>query len=104
MSDFVWLQDVRSEELAGRHRAALDVLFDSVDDLLVQNAFGEVDRLLASVDPSEWSTRLLVGFLSITLRAKDKLANRPAFVRSVRSVLEHREPPYRVTSLLSGLE
>lgn len=81
---------------------ALDVIFDTIDDALLDGKFKECNQALASININEWSTDLLGGILSITLAASHKLPERVAFFRKVRNAIIKRgelEP-----GLLDGLE
>lgn len=82
--------------------SGLDAIFDAVDTALLAGRFRECNRALASVNVDEWPTDLLVGLLSITLAASDKLSARAAFFERARRALKERGED--TADLLVGLE
>jgi hypothetical protein len=83
--------------------AAIDLLFEVVDDWFLARQFEQCDRFLADLDITRLDTNLLVGVLSITYAAKDKLQERAALVPQVRARLEQLAPG-RADRLMEGLE
>jgi hypothetical protein len=81
----------------------LDILFANIDDLLLANSYENVNDILLCIDIEGFSTDITIGFLSITLQAKDKLPARKLFYSKVKGWLEMNEPG-RVYKLLEGLE
>lgn len=96
------LDRVRELDGGGETDRALDLLFDTVDDLLLAGRFGECDAILRSADAGEWSATLLVGLLTVTLPARGRLAERAPFVERTRAELAGRGRDTK--ALLSGLE
>lgn len=82
---------------------ALDTLYDEVDDALLKGQFAIVDEVLDAIDPQEIPTLHLLGFLTITNLARNRLKARSSLVTRVRAHLEVLEAD-RVKSLLAGLE
>ncbi len=71
---------------------ALDLIYDSVDQLLRSNQFPELDAVIAGVAVDECSTDLLLGLLTATLPARSKLPARKDFFRAIdRSLKTRRE-------------
>jgi hypothetical protein len=97
-----WLGDVYSLVARDRFDAAIDILFRNVDALLLAGQFDRCDDLLRAIDLKRLDTNLLVGALSITLSAADKLPGRAHFVERVARHLESVAPG-RVERLLVGL-
>jgi hypothetical protein len=97
-----WLDDVYS--LVGRHEidTALDVVFTRFDDLLSAGDWDGCDSVLRAIDIQRLDTHLLVGVLSATLPAKDKLTARDKLVERTERRLRTVEPD-RVGRLLVGL-
>lgn len=85
--------------------AAIDQLYSTIDALLRAGKFAAVDEmlLLATLDADQLSVTLLLGYLSITLAARDELTERSPLAVRIRARLE-REEPERVATLLAGIE
>lgn len=81
----------------------IDELYRRIDNKLLSGDFLGIDNEIALIDVEHTSTIMLIGWLSITLAAKEKLTKRNLFVNSVRQKLEKTDPK-RVDALLSGLE
>lgn len=82
---------------------ATDLLFEKIDDLLLEGKFEEVDEHLLKFRLEELSIELLIGILSITWQAKELLKNRQAVFNKIREIIEIKEPS-RIKELLSGLK
>jgi hypothetical protein len=100
--DLTWLGDVYSLVARNRFDAAIDILFRNVDELLLTGQFNRCNDLLRAIDLGRLDTNLLVGTLSITVSAADKLPGRAHFVERVAKRLESMAPG-RVERLLVGL-
>ena len=87
----------------GRTARALDVLFDHIDDMLCDGEFQRCDEVIQHIDLERLNTSLLVGVLSITLAAREKLNHRRQVVEAIRKRLEILAPG-RVEPLMQGLE
>jgi hypothetical protein len=86
----------------GHTDAALDIVFDQIDEMLLASEFSRVDRLLAEIAPENLSVDLLLGLLTVTLPAKSQLSNRKSFFERVDQSLRDRgEARY---GLLVGLD
>jgi len=86
---------------AGKDDAAIDSIFDYVDDLLCEGSFDAVDDALRRIELDRLSTAAMIGFLSITLAARPKLPYRSALCQAIRDKLA--DDP-QVDELLNGLE
>ena len=82
--------------------AALDLLYDSVDEMLRSGKYSEIDSLLRDTIVDECSTDILLGLLTATLPARSKLPYRREFFDDSDRVLKHR-PEYE-KDLLTGLD
>lgn len=89
-------------EQRGQFDAALDVVYDAIDDLLCRGQFAIVDAVLAKLDPSACSVDILVALLTATAPAGAKLAGRKQFFQRVSQVLRARNECQ--PGLLDGLE
>lgn len=83
---------------------SLDYLFQHIDALYRIQDFQEVDRILYMIDLSKISITIMIGLLSITLLAHNKLALRQLVFEKVKDIISKTESPERVERLLSGLE
>jgi Arc/MetJ-type ribon-helix-helix transcriptional regulator len=94
----------RANELdrRGRTDAALDLLYDSVDATIRQGRFADLDALLVGLCPADHSVDLLLGILTATLPARERLQSRRGFYRDVESTLASRGELDE--GLLAGLE
>jgi hypothetical protein len=88
-------------DMLKKHNSALDVIYDYIDDLLLEGAYNKIDEVLETVAVKDWSNVLLVGFLTITLAAKLKLKNREKLFFRIKEVLSARTERYE--SILKGL-
>lgn len=79
----------------------IEYLYDRVDDALTVHDFKSVDDMLLDVKPELFSTVMLIGFLTITNRAKQKLSNRHELYRKIYDELTRRHPD-RVDRLMQG--
>ena len=96
------LEQSRSLEQAGRTDAALDLLYEHIDETLLAGEFDRVDGLLEAVDPAKESVSVLVTILTATLPARKRLAKRKGFFIAVERAL--RESGCLESGLLTGLE
>jgi len=97
-----FLDCARRLDQHGQTDAALDIIFDQIDEMLLAGEFEPVDQLLMEIMPSDYSVELLLGLLTVTLPAKNRLCNRVAFFERVRqSLQEHGETD---EGLLVGLD
>jgi hypothetical protein len=100
LDKFLW--PVTRLERLGRIDAALDILYDRVDDLLKARDFSTVDELLRQADVSSFSVDVLLGLLTATLPGRSKLPARSKFFRDVEVCIKERgEWEF---GLLAGLE
>jgi hypothetical protein len=97
-----FIRRARRLDAQGRTDAALDLIYDSVDELLRSNQFPEIDAIVARVAVEDCSTDILLGLLTATLPARTKLLLRKHFFWAVDRNLKTR-PEYE-GGLLAGLE
>lgn len=86
----------------GNVDAALDLLYDRVDELLCGGNFEEIDRMLREASPTVMPTELAIGVLTASLPARGRLRFRGVFFDKVEQLLEQRGE--RDARLLRGLE
>lgn len=78
----------------------LDIIFNGIDDKLLQGDFSGVDLILSQVRIKDFPPVLLCGFLSITFAAKHKLKYRE---RLAKDCLADPRTIDRADSLYGGL-
>ena len=81
----------------------LDDLYDRIDDYFRGNLFDKANEELKTVDIKNTDITGLIGYLSITLAAHEKLSYRTIFQQEVRKELVRRKEQ-RIEDLLRGLE
>ncbi|MCR4318523.1 MAG: hypothetical protein NUW37_19445 [Planctomycetes bacterium] len=86
----------------GRTGAALDLIYDQVDEMMLAGRFDELDSLLNSSNLENLSTSLLLGLLTASLPGRGRLTARKNLFERASSILEHRGE--MKPGLLSGLE
>lgn len=97
-----WLSEALELEAAGRSEEALDIIFGTFDDWLLDGNFAQCSTFLNTVSVDKLETSHLLTILTATLPARKKLPDRSSFFRRVRITLEQRGED--AESLLSGLE
>jgi hypothetical protein len=97
-----FLKPVITLEKHGHLDAALDVLYDRVDDLLKTKQFTVVDNLLSQASVGSFSVDVLLGLLTATLPARSKLQARAKFFAEVEASIKTRGE--WENGLLAGLE
>lgn len=85
----------------GSTDAALDLLYDSIDELMRTGRHSTINSIFCEISPTNLSLDLLLGILTATLPARSRLPARAKFLEAVREELrrrgEHEE------TLLTGL-
>lgn len=100
--ELAWLEGIYSLVAAGEPDAAIDILFEHIDDMLLAGDFIDCDAALRAIDLKRFDTNLLIALLSITLSAADKLPERSRLVTKIENRLA-QSAPERAKRLLSGL-
>ncbi len=86
----------------GQTDAALDIVFDQIDEMLLAGNFSQVNRLLVDIAPEDYSVELLLGILTSTLPAKNQLPDRAEFYTRTAQTLQSRGELQE--GLLAGLD
>jgi hypothetical protein len=102
MSSTPLLEEIYAQVETGDRRGALARVFDEIDACLLRGDVAAVDQILREVDPARLDTTIALGFLGITLSAKERLHARAALVARVDARLQRTEPE-RTARLLEGL-
>lgn len=63
----------------------LDIIFEYIDDLLIEHDFAKVDELLLLRD---LTAEVAIGILTVTLPAKEFLKNRQNFLEYVKTITD----------------
>jgi len=87
-----WVEKIYSLVEQGKSYKAINILFKEIDDLLCEGEFETCNESLKTFDLERLDTSLLVGLLSITFPASDKLSYRPEMVEKIRTRLENLAP------------
>jgi hypothetical protein len=95
----------RAQQLAdsGSVDAALDLLYEHFDELLLAGNFSEVSALLGEFEPATHSTPVLLTILTVTFPARSKLSRSriDVFTKIERTLRARGEA---ADELLAGLE
>jgi len=97
---------VRLESMSRSRKldAALDFVFDFVDELLLAGRFREVNRFLRGVPVEKLDPAILVGFLTITGPARMTLDAWPELIVRIKAQLRESMPPEELARVMVGLE
>ena len=101
-ADQEFLASLRAQDTEG-YRVAIRALFGNVDARLRAGQFSETDALLNGVSVSRLHPVVALGFLTITLAAKDKLTHRAALGERVRELFLLRKSEAETKEDLKGL-
>ena len=101
------LTNIKSLDQRGDHQQALDLLYEEVlprrqraSDLDLQ----EIETMLAEINPADFSSTLLCGFLVITAPGKNRFPSRAKLLERTKTHLITTRPENAVQELLRGLE
>ncbi|MEZ4406147.1 MAG: hypothetical protein R3A52_06710 [Polyangiales bacterium] len=96
------LESVYAKVSDGASRAALTEIYDALDERLLDGELDAAGWILDAVEVSRLDVTTALGFLSVTLAARDRLPARRDLVDRVAEWLRAKDPA-RVASLLEGL-
>jgi len=82
----------------------LDYIFNTFDDLLIDEQFDLVNRFLENIDINEFEVNGLVGILVITSAWKDELRLRISFYHQVYELVNSMYLSEEANQILDGLE
>lgn len=88
----------------GKTDAALDLLYDTLDDLLLDHQYAECEKYLRETDPERLPDAVLVGLLTITFAARRFLRERAYAYLRIAKKLARTMSPEQVAATLRGLE
>jgi Arc/MetJ-type ribon-helix-helix transcriptional regulator len=83
---------LRANELAraGERSRAMDMLYDKIDELMRSGQLERLDDLLKGVREEELSADVLLGLLTATLPARNRLPSRAKVLRETERILRAR--------------
>ncbi len=87
---------------AGHRNAAMDLLYDRIDEMMRMNQFDRLDAVLGEALVDDLSIDVLLGTLTATLPARRRLRSRPDFLNRTALVLRARGEYEE--GLLTGLD
>lgn len=87
----------------GAEEALLDFIYDRLDNLLLAGDFDTCDAILTEVNVARLDSVGMIGFLTITLPARQRLDAREGLVTRIRDALLQKRPGHEVDGLLQGL-
>ncbi len=82
---------------------AIDLLFEKIDDLLIDHKLAEVNSILNIIDLNKLNKNLFIGLLVITNIAKSYLPNRKSLIEKIKVILKKDENEESINKLLGGL-
>ncbi len=94
---------IKSLDELSHTNLALDTLYDEFDTQLLAGNFAYCDSMLARVAVEDFSPTLHVGFLTISVMAKEQLTERADYYNRVATHFETLFDSERCVRLLQGL-
>jgi hypothetical protein len=89
-----WLKKAIEEDAKGDFDVALDIIYDEMDDAFCEGRFDEIDSFLKELDDvTDLSVDILMGLLTTSKWAEDKLPSRKEFAKKAVIVLKSK-PDY----------
>jgi len=101
--DRIYLLQIAQQANSGKHRRALDKLYDLIDRMIEEDELDRCNNVFSLVTPQELGIQISTGLLTISARHNDVLPGRAKFFLATREWLQDIEP-LRAERLLSGLE
>lgn len=97
-----WTEVYAAVGSTSRTDHTIDVLFNTIDDMLIDGEFDSCDAGLETLDLERLDTNLLIAALSITKSAAPILPSRQRFVERVEQRVRELAPE-RLEELMSGI-
>jgi len=96
------VDDITDLDRPTTRAAAIDVLYQVINERLLQQQWRLADRIVEGLDAFQVSPELRIAVLTITLPAASKLSSRQAFVRSTMAKLTElgRDPKHLLRGLI----
>ncbi len=99
----MWINKIYSLSFNNKTDKALDVMYDAVDEQLLDGNIDLVDKWMMEIDLNRINIALMLGILTITKPFKEKLSARKDFYLKVRDKIIETDAE-RCDKLLIGLE
>jgi len=90
LESITFINDANELDKNGQRNAAMDLIFDRIDELMRKEQFSSIDSILRKVCISDQTGDVLLGLLTASLPARGDLPFRAEFCREVKSVLTAR--------------
>jgi hypothetical protein len=85
-----FIERARRLDEMGNTDAALDLLYDAVDDLMRSGKFSELNAIIANLSVNDCSLDVLLGVLTATLPARRRLPARAKFYEQAAQIIKSR--------------
>lgn len=82
----------------------LDYIFNTIDDLAIENQFQLINNLLEIIDISDLSIDIIVGVLTITSNWKNEISSRNSFYQQAYDYINELYLAEEANQILCGLE
>lgn len=96
------LREAIEQEFEGHVCKALDIVYSRISELIQLGWISQLNDEIASIDPNEFGTDVLLGILTATLPVRSKLQCRGKLYRDSFKILKRRRHFER--GILDGLE
>ncbi len=90
MYDFTWFLKAVELDDNSEHDAALDIIYDTLDDLIIAGEYDNVDCFLDQLKVENFCPNLLYGISTITFYAAEHLPSRALFVNRVNVIFKDK--------------
>lgn len=94
-----WISAMYSNVDIGKTAEALDIMFDAIDDACLAGSFDLVDSWLREIDVRLLSAALIVGLLTMSWHAKERVPYRFTFAAAAKDRLVELVGPERAENL-----
>lgn len=98
------LEELYSLSESGEIDDGLDYLYDTIDDLLLEEQYDTCDAYLKEIDIEQLDPDILVGLLTITYSARDQLRTRGEIFQRISALFEKIMDRAEMIATLRGLE
>lgn len=97
-------EDIRKIGTQYSTSKALEILFDLVDEKIINTEYETLDLALNKLYLNDLNNAFLIGILTATYEFKEKLKERSKIVKKIHEILENRIGPDSTKQSLAGLE
>jgi hypothetical protein len=105
MTSFPWLKKIYTLVEQAETDAAVDILYECIDDLLLAGQFEDIDTLFTCIDLTKLNTEMILAILSVTAAGSKVLSERLSFGARARArLIELGHTGDKLEQLLTGLK